>query len=530
MKKGIVLYCLFALFFAACNENAPEGGEGGTTPLQPGEITYEFKALYNRLIISGDGAMANYATPSDAPWYKYAEYVTEVIIEEGVTSVGQYAFKEYVHISKVTLPSTLKVIERSAFEGCTSLSDIDLSETAVNLIDQEAFAECKALKSVAVPASLKTIGTKAFYNCQSLATMDLSQAHLSTLGERAFYKCKALKKIDFSAASLTAIPLQAFYDCAALTEVVLPTRLQSIGRAAFDYCTALAQVHLADSKNDIVFPSQNFTTIGDWAFAECNSLTYISLSSSVKTIGEGAFYKCMALKTANLSSSNLTQLGKRAFQGCEALETVSWNSKTTTVPEKAFHKCGALKTINSFSDVKTIGTGAFAECKALDVAVPSSVVTIGDSAFFNCTALQNIKLQSDLTNLGKAAFHSCTHATLSSMKNCTKLQVIEESAFKYVGRFASTSFTIELPSTITSIKKGAFLSTGYDTRHSGHLSTVICHAKTPPTLESGGEVFSASQISEHNVYLKVPSASVETYKITSYGWRTYFSSYQIEAL
>ena len=554
MKKGIFLYCLFALIFVACNENAPEGGEGGTTPLQPGEITYDFKPVYNRLIISGDGAMPNYATPADAPWYKYAENVTEVIIEEGVTSVGKHAFKEYIHISKVTLPTTLKVIERSAFEGCTSLSDIDLSktsltsignrafygctsltdldfsETSVNLIDQEAFAECKALKSVAVPASLKTIGTKAFYNCQSLATLDLSQAHLSTLGERAFYKCTALTKMDLSSSSVSTIPQHAFYACSALTEIILPNGLQSIGRAAFDYCTALAQVHLAGSKNDIVFPSQNFTTIGDWAFAECNSLTYISLSSSVKTIGEGAFYKCMALKTANLSSSNLTQLGKRAFQGCEALETVYWNSKTTTVPEKAFHKCGALKTINSFSGVKTIGTGAFAECKALDVAVPSSVVTIGDSAFFNCTALQNIKLQSDLTNLGKAAFHSCTHATLSSMKSCTKLKVIEESAFKYVGRFASTSFTIELPSTITSIKKGAFLSTGYDTRHSGHLSTVICHAKTPPTLESGGEVFSASQISEHNVYLKVPSASVETYKITSYGWRTYFSNYQIEAL
>ncbi len=528
MKKGIVLYCLFALFFVACNENAPEGGEGGGTPLQPGEITWKFVPATNTLIISGDGAMANYATPSDAPWYKSAEYVTDVIIEEGVTSVGKHAFKEYIHISKVTIPSTLKVIERSAFEGCTSLTDLDLSETSVNLIDQEAFAECKALKSVAVPASLKTIGTKAFYNCQSLATLDLSKANLSTLGERAFYQCKALQKIDFSAASLTAIPLQAFCDCAALTEVVLPTRLQSIGIEAFARCKALAKLYVTGSKQDVAMPSTNFTTIDNNAFIECESLPYFSISSTVKKIGDKAFYKCKGLKNANLSLSNLTQLGKRAFQGCEALETVSWNSKTTTVPEKAFYNCQALKTINSFSGVKTIGTGAFAECRELDVKVPSSVVTIGDSAFFRCYALTSIDLPSSITTIGKRAFSGCGRAALGSMKNCTKLTVIEEGVFYNVHINSSLpNLTIELPSSIKTIKDYAFYDAGYGT-YEGLLKKVICHATTPPTLE-GDDVFHAYLLKNYYTTLYVPSGSVDAYKASD--WKKYFDNrYRIEAL
>lgn len=553
MKKGIVLYCLFALFFVACNENAPEGGEGGTTPLQPGEITYDFKPVYNRLIISGDGAMANYATPSDAPWYKYAENVTEVIIEEGVTSVGKHAFKEYIQISKVTLPTTLKVIERSAFEGCTSLTDIDLSktsltsignrafygctsltdldlsETSVNLIDQEAFAECKALKSVAVPASLKTIGTKAFYNCQSLATLDLSQAHLSTLGERAFYQCKALQKIDFSAASLTAIPLQAFCDCAALTEVVLPTRLQSIGIEGFARCKALAKLYVTGSKQDVAMPSTNFTTIDNNAFIECESLPYFSISSTVKKIGDKAFYKCKGLKNANLSLSNLTQLGKQAFEECAALETVSWNSKLTTAPEHAFYNCQALKTINSFSVVKTIGTGAFAKCEALDVAVPSSVVTIGDSAFFNCD-LTSINLPSSITTIGECAFSGCTRAALGSMKNCTKLTVIEKKVFYNVHRNSSLpDLIIELPSSIKTIKNYAFYDAGYVDKYEGHLKKVICHATTPPTLE-GDDIFHAYYLKNYYyTTLYVPSASVSAYKASN--WTEYFDNrYHIEAL
>lgn len=553
MKKGIFLYCLFALFFVACNENAPEGGEGGTTPLQPGEITWKFVPATNTLIISGDGAMANYATPADAPWYKYAEYVTDVIIEEGVTSVGKHAFKEYIHISKVTLPSTLKVIERSAFEGCTSLSDIDLSETAltsignrafygctsltnldfsgtaVNLIDQEAFAECKALKSVAVPASLKTIGTKAFYNCQSLATLDLSKANLSTLGERAFYQCKALQKIDFSAASLTAIPLQAFCDCAALTEVVLPTRLQSIGIEAFARCKALAKLYVTGSKQDVAMPSTNFTTIDNNAFIECESLPYFSISSTVKKIGDKAFYKCKGLKNANLSLSNLTQLGKQAFEGCDDLETVSWNSKLTTAPEHAFYNCQALKTINSFSVVKTIGTGAFAKCEALDVAVPSSVVTIGDSAFFICD-LTSINLPSSITTIGECAFSGCTRAALGSMKNCTKLTVIEKKVFYNVHRKSSLpDLIIELPSSIKTIKDYAFYDAGYVDKYEGHLKKVICHATTPPTLE-GDDIFHAYYLKNYYyTTLYVPSASVSAYKASN--WTEYFDNrYHIEAL
>jgi len=528
MKKGIVLYCLFALFFVACNENAPEGGEGGTTPLQPGEITWDFKPVYNRLIISGDGAMANYATPADAPWYKYAENVTEVIIEEGVTSVGKHAFKEYIQISKVTLPSTLKEIEQSAFEGCTSLTDLDLSETAVNLIDQEAFAECKALTSVAVPASLKTIGTKAFYNCQSLATLDLSKASLSTLGERAFYQCKALQKIDFSAASLTAIPLQAFRDCAALTEVVLPTRLQSIGMEAFARCKALAKLYVTGSKQDVAMPSTNFTTIDNNAFIECESLPYFSISSTVKKIGDKAFYKCKGLKNANLSLSNLTQLGKQAFEECAALETVSWNSKLTTAPDHAFYNCQALKTINSFSGVKTIGTGAFAECRELDVKVPSSVVTIGDSAFFNCD-LTSINLPSSITTIGKRAFSGCSGAALGSMKNCTKLTVIEEGVFYNVHRRSSLpDLIIELPSSIKTIKDYAFYDAGYGEKYEGPLKKVICHATTPPTLE-GDDVFHAYLLKNYYTTLYVPSGSVDAYKASD--WKKYFDNrYRIEAL
>ena len=460
------LFALSALVcLNACNENAPEGGDDP----KPGHIEWKFNAALGVLTVSGEGAMETYTKANRPEWEKHKDYILKVVIEDGVTSVGAYAFYDYKNLSEVVFPSTLTFIGKYAFYN-TGVTEVDLSGTA-----------------------LKQVGSGMFQNCRQL------------------------KKVDLSGTALTEIMYADFAHCDALYEAILPSCLRLIEPSAFYKCKVLYKLHVEGSTKSIDLPSEQLTSIGDSAFQNCESLIGIRFPKSMEKVGAKAFMGCKALMQVDMSGSEIWQLGKQVFEGCVALETVTWKEDITTVPERVFSGCTKLETVENFTGVKIIEHAAFWNCSLLNLSLPASIEQIDMAAFCQC-GFKEINLPAGLKTLGEGAFMNCYNSALKGLENCTQLTVIPKEAFSGVGKYV-TGWTLEIPANITKIEYGAF-------NNCNGLNKVICRATTPPEL--GDIAFPSNRTSSSTVKLFVPAESVEAYQESS--WRTFFYYYNIQSL
>ena len=157
---------------------------------------------------------------------------------------------------------------------------------------------------------------------------------------------------------------------------------------------------------EIVIPS-SVTSIGDWAFSSCDSLSKIVIPSSVTSIGKGAFSYCDSLLEIVIPSS-VTSIGDSAFYGCYSLSEIVIPSSVTSIADGAFFGCDSLSEIVIPSSVTSVGYGAFSFCSSLsEIVIPSSVTSIGKGAFSHCDSLSEIVIPSSVTSIGNSAFYKC---------------------------------------------------------------------------------------------------------------------------
>jgi hypothetical protein len=175
------------------------------------------------LTISGTGPMYPYAILEDGnepntPWHSYRQFIRNVVIESGATTVGEYAFHGCAEITGVTLPETVTDIGKLAFYGCTGLTELTLPEGVIP-IGSAAFRRCGNLTSVTLPESVTTIGKIAFFDCTGL-TQILIPKGVASIGEYAFGNCTGLKTVTFTGSaptmdgnSLKNVTAAATYPC-----------------------------------------------------------------------------------------------------------------------------------------------------------------------------------------------------------------------------------------------------------------------------------------------------------------------------
>ena len=289
MKKqvlsGLLVLCLiFSLLpVSAFADTAKSGtcGDNLTWTLQDGVLT-----------ISGTGNMKNYSMQkvndkyiTTAPWGEYYDTIKSVVIEAGVTSIGDYAFYKCSSLASVTIPDSVTSIGERAFCDCSSLASVTIPDS-VTSIGSSAFSFCSSLASVTIPDSVTTIGDWAFYNCSSLASVTIPNS-VTSIGNSAFYGCSSLASVTIPD-SVTSIGDYAFSGCSSLASMTIPDSVTSIGSSAFRGCSSLASVTIPDS----------VTSIGSSVFEGCISLASVTIPDSVTSIGDYAFYKCSKLKDA----------------------------------------------------------------------------------------------------------------------------------------------------------------------------------------------------------------------------------------
>ena len=145
------------------------------------------------LVISGNGDMENYNGAKYTPWFPYANNISSVIIENGVTSVGMCSFEDFKNLENVSFGNSIKLIGQSAFENCVNIKKVTIPDGVIK-INGFAFEGCSSLEKIAIPDTITDIGMRAFYNCKKLTYVKMSK-NLVNLGERAFYNCTGLKNI-----------------------------------------------------------------------------------------------------------------------------------------------------------------------------------------------------------------------------------------------------------------------------------------------------------------------------------------------
>ena len=356
------------------------------------------------LTISGTGSMTDYSSKSTnttddtwtstAPWAVHTNRIRRLVLEEGVTSVGRYAFCGLTALTAADLPSSLTTIDWGAFQDCRGLTGITIP-SGVTTIGFMAFEDCRGLTSITLPDSVTSLDSAVFWGCSSLTSVTLS-AGLTSIGENLFNHCTKLESITIPS-GVTAIGESAFYRCDALKSIELPAGLTAIGASAFKSCSRLTSVTI---------PS-GVTTIGASAFEGCVALETVSGGSGgLQTIGERAFSGCKAL-TFPVDSSGEDKLtyvqtiGKYAFSGCKALTSVKLPN-LTSLGEGAFADSGLRVADLRYRSITTIPAQTFQNCPLL-VAMLGYVGTIERNAFSGCTQLKSIYIR-DLKTVYSTSF------------------------------------------------------------------------------------------------------------------------------
>ena len=183
------------------------------------------------------------------------------------------------------------------------------------------------------------------------------------------------------------------------------------------------------------------TTIGDYAFYGCRSLTSIVIPSGVTSIGNRTFYNCTSLTSCTIPSG-VTSIGDYDFYGCSGLTSIDIPNSVTSIGYAAFQSCSSLTSINIPSGVASIGENVFYGCSGLtSIDIPNSVTSIGNWTFYDCNSLTSINIPSGVTSIGGGAFSNCSGLT-SIVCNATTAPTIQSTTFQYI----KTSGTLTVPS------------------------------------------------------------------------------------
>ena len=321
--------------------------------------------------------------------------VKELVIPNGVTSIGNYAFQNCKYLTSVFIPNSVTSIGYQAFYQCFGLTSVTIPNS-VTSIDDYAFYWCYNLTSVTIGNGVTSIGVEAFRDCNRITSLSIGNS-VTSIGYGAFYQCYVLTSVTIPN-SVTSIGDDAFYGCYGLTSANIPENVTTIGYQAFSGCSGLTSIDIPNS----------VTSIGGGAFSSCSGLMSITVPNSVTSIESNTFSGCSGLTSITIPES-VTSIGSGAFWGCSGLTSILIPASVTIIDRMVFSSCSKLTSITIPEGVTSIGYEAFYKCSGLtSVTIPNSVTSIEGEAFRNCYGLTSVTIGNRVTSIKYEAFRACT--------------------------------------------------------------------------------------------------------------------------
>ena len=315
-----------------------------------------------------------------------------------VTAIGERAlFRCGANLTSVVIPDSVTTIGEGAFTSCISLTSVVIGDS-VTSIGNYAFYYCKSLISVVIPDNVTTIGECAFNECDSLVGVVISN-NVNSIGYGAFASCDSLTSVTIPD-DVTSIGHGAFAGCIRLTSITVNANNQyykSIdGNLYTKDGTTLIQYAIGKEDTSFEIP-YGVTSIDQYAFYNCDSLTSVAIPDGVTSIDYKAFCDCNSLASITVDENN---------QHYKSIDGNLYTKDKTTLIQYAIGKKDTSFEIPD--SVTYIGDYAFSYCHSLArVDIPDSVTYIGGSAFHDCDRLASIVIGKSVTTIDNFAFYSC---------------------------------------------------------------------------------------------------------------------------
>lgn len=320
-----------------------------------------------------------------------------------VNEIQEYAFDGCDSLKSVIIPDGITSIGNSAFRLCKSLTSISIPNSVIE-IGQEAFLGCNTLKSVNLGNGLKKIGKSAFYKCESLMAINIPNG-VTEINNETFSKCTNLSSVNLGN-SLKTIGYEAFRECTSLTSLSIPNSVTEIGEKGFYYCLKLSSATFG----------VGLQSIEKQAFKDCIRLTSLNIPGNVKRIESGAFDGCKSLTTL-IFQNGVNRIGEESFKKCTNLSSVSFPSSVEAISKYAFNGCSRLSSINLPEGLVLIGAYAFEGCNLASVTIPNSVTDLNYRCFANNIQLKSASVPSTVDAKNNEIFYSCNNLSFVTVKN-----------------------------------------------------------------------------------------------------------------
>ena len=451
MKKAnkilsLIFAFLIVISFIPITASAAASGTCGDN------LNWTYDSSTYTLTISGTGLMYNYKT-NNRPWESYEDMIKDVVIEDGVTSIGNYAFYDCNKLVAATIADSIAILGDKAFTSCRKLSNVTLGNGLTSVGDS-AFNSCESLTIITIPKNVVAIGQSAFKECKSLISIMVDNDNQYFTNDEygvLFNKDKTMLmqypigniRTSYTIPDgVTTIGEMSFYNCASLTSITLPDSIRIIEDSAFSACEGITSLIIPDG----------VTTIGFSAFRNCFNLKDITLPESVTTIGGYAITRYSTLIHYGGTEKQWKQLmtnnseaeyylkdnmvyctDKTVLPSGSCGDNLTWTydvtTNTLTISGKGdmynfdYHPHSLtdapwstyiddIKKIIIEDGVTSIGEYAFYGCSNLsDVIIGDGVTTIGENAFSYCDSLISVTIGNGVTTIKEYAFYECEGLT-----------------------------------------------------------------------------------------------------------------------
>ncbi len=429
------------------------------------------------LTISGAGEMYDYTFLHDTtdldklcPWVENRLLIKKLVFEEGITKIGRNSCQFMSNVTDIILPEGLLVI------------------------DDLAFYQNESVKKIYIPSSVRKIGELSFNGCSSMEGVYIDDLdawceiefgeYSDLLGYHSTYnpltQCGNLYLDNELVTELIIsnevdkISDNAFLGCTSIKSVKFPDSLKSIGHGAFSQCTNLKNIYVNSLESwcnmevksndlsdwtfylednpisDLIIPN-TITSISDYAFCGCTSITSVMIPDNVIELGKSSFEKCDNLSAVNMGNG-INKLGEAVFAKCSKLIQIVFSNAMDEVPDKTLMECSSLSNVLIPDSILSIGNQVFQDCAELNnITLPNGVLSIGNQVFQNCEKLESVIVPDSVSYIGMETFKDCTNMKSITLSN--SLTSIEDSLFENCVGLVN----INIPESVGAIGKSAFM-------------------------------------------------------------------------
>ena len=310
-------------------------------------VTYTYEN--GILTFQGSGTIEKQVNGEENSWRSYKDTATKLVVEVGITEIGDSAFSGFTKLQEISLPKGLKLLGDNCFEKCSSLTSVSIPRRVTTWRDY-CFKDCTSLTSVSIGRALQDdtveVGENPFLGDKALENINVEEGHpylsvqdhaliyqskygwntlvaypegltdtaycipegVDTVGDRAFAENQSLQRLSMKS-SVTRIEGKAFWDMTSLKEIRFSDNITSIDWNEYTSDGFVGALYGCENVEQIVLP-RHLRSLGGVAFGTCGKLKELVLPASLKEFNTGAVYGCNNLEKITALNKDMKITGE----------------------------------------------------------------------------------------------------------------------------------------------------------------------------------------------------------------------------